>query len=181
MPDTEKVPVGIRKLQEVGLYNVVFEIDLGDSVYDFSKFSIDEMCQLVLKLVKYCHDNLNENAKVLFNFRDLPDVMPNHSDRLFRVVDFMAKLPPRLKLFGVVFEEPRGKSMPEECATWAKYIRKVMDINNWKGHLLVHVHEKFGYCDVTALEVRNWFKNKQVGFFKKRSQERSASLLSNSL
>ena len=36
---------------------------------------------------------------------------------------------------------------------WAKYIRKIMDMNNWNAHLLVHVHEKFGYSDAAVLEV----------------------------
>jgi hypothetical protein len=44
-----------------------------------------------------------------------------------------------------MFEEPRGKSLPEECGTWAKYIKKIMDDHKWKGQLLIHVHEKFGY------------------------------------
>jgi hypothetical protein len=52
-----------------------------------------------------------------------------------------------------MFEEPRGKSLPEECGTWAKYIKKIMDDHKWKGQLLVHVHEKFGYCDTIALQV----------------------------
>jgi hypothetical protein len=43
--------------------------------------------------------------------------------------------------------------LPEECGTWAKYIRKIMDDHKWKGHLLIHVHEKFGYSDATALQV----------------------------
>jgi hypothetical protein len=52
-----------------------------------------------------------------------------------------------------MFEEPRGKSLPEECGTWAKYIKKIMDEHKWKGQLLIHVHEKFGYGDATALQV----------------------------
>jgi hypothetical protein len=26
----------------------------------------------------------------------------------------------------LMFEEPRGKSLPEECGTWAKYIKKII-------------------------------------------------------
>ena len=139
------------------MWNVIFEIDLGDMVYDFTKFTIPQMCQLLKKWITWSHDNLHKDSKVFVNFRDLPDVMPEHSDRVFEVVDFLAKLPPKVRPFGLTFEESRGKSLPEECATWAKYIRKVMDDNEWKAHLLVHVHEKFGYCDVTALEVLNLF------------------------
>ncbi|KAJ8051178.1 hypothetical protein HOLleu_04643 [Holothuria leucospilota] len=153
VPDTENVPVGIRKLQAPGLYNVIFEVDLGDGVYDFKKFTIKDMCALLNKWNNWCFENLSPKAKVMFSFRDLPDTMPEHADRAFEVVSFLASLPANRRPFGMMFEEPRGKSLPEECGMWARYIRKVMDDNKWKGHLLVHVHEKFGYCDATALQV----------------------------
>ena len=28
-----------------------------------------------------------------------------------------------------------------------------MEDNQWKAHLLIHVHEKYGYAEVTALQV----------------------------
>ncbi|XP_072177566.1 uncharacterized protein [Diadema setosum] len=153
VPDFKNVPVGIRKLKPAGLYSVIFEVDLGDTVYDFTKFSIDDMCQLLSKWNDWCFDNLSPKAKVMFSFRDLPDVMPEDSDRVFKVTNFLARLPPNRRPFGMMFEEPRGKSVPEECGMWARYIRMVMDANDWKGHLLAHVHEKFGLCDMTALQV----------------------------
>ncbi|XP_071487601.1 uncharacterized protein [Diadema antillarum] len=153
VPDCVKVPVGIRKLKPAGLYSVIFEVDLGDGVYDFDKFSVANMCQLLSKWNNWCFENLSPKAKVMFSFRDLPDVMPDHPERVFEVTKFLATLPPERRPFGMMFEEPRGKSLPEECGMWAKYIRKVMTQNDWNGHLLVHVHEKFGYCDATALQV----------------------------
>ncbi|WAR25885.1 hypothetical protein MAR_011589 [Mya arenaria] len=153
VPDTEKLPVGLRKMQSAGLRNVIFEIDLGDSTYDFEKFTVDQMCALVEKLIRWCFENLSKKAKILINLRDPPEAMPGDADRVFRVVSFLSNLPKEIQLFGLIFEEPRGKSLPEECGTWAKYIREVMDDAEWKGHLLVHVHEKFGYLDATALEV----------------------------
>ncbi|XP_038054925.1 uncharacterized protein LOC119727133 [Patiria miniata] len=153
VPDTENVPVGIRKLQPAGLYSVIFEVDLGDGVYDFDNFSIQDLCELLNKWNNWCFENLSPKAKVMYSFRDLPDTMPDHSDRVFDVVSYLADLPADRRPFGLMFEEPRGKSLPEECGMWAKYIRKVMTDHGWKGHLLVHVHEKFGYCDATALHV----------------------------
>jgi len=153
VPDTEKVPVGIRKLKSAGLYSVIFEVDLGDGVYDFKKFSVKQLCQLLEKWIDWCLENLGPKTKTFFSFRDLPDVMPVHPQRPFKVVSFLANLPGKKRPFGMMFEEPRGKSLPEECGAWAKYIRRCMDENDWKGHLLVHVHEKFGYCDATALQV----------------------------
>jgi hypothetical protein len=153
VPDTETIPVGLRKMKEVGLYNVILEIDLGNSTYDFNKFTVDKCCLLLEKWIQWCYDNLNKNAKILINFRDIPDAMATGAVRVFQVVDFLCKLSASEGLFGLIFEEPRGKSLPEECGTWAKYIRKIMDDHKWKGHLLIHVHEKFGYSDATALQV----------------------------
>ncbi|XP_071792418.1 uncharacterized protein [Asterias amurensis] len=153
VPDSKRVPVGLRKMEKVGLYNIIFELDLSDITYDFTKFTMDDMCALLLKWITWCHERLHPEAKVFISFRDLPDTMPTHSERVFQTVDFLAKLPLNLRPFGLMFEEPRGKSVPEECGTFAKYIRKVMDANDWKGNLLVHVHEKYGYCDATALQV----------------------------
>ncbi|XP_052779242.1 uncharacterized protein LOC128216661 [Mya arenaria] len=153
VPDTKKLPVGLRMMQSAGLRNVIFEVDLGDSTYDFDKFSVDQLCAHLEKLVRWCFKNLSKKAKILFNLRDPPEAMAGDADRVFRVLSFLSNLPKEIQLFGLIFEEPRGKSLPEECGTWAKYIRKVMDDAKWKGHLLVHVHEKFGYLDATALEV----------------------------
>ena len=47
VPDTETIPVGLRKMKEVGLYNVILQIDLGDSTYDFNKFTVYKCCLLV--------------------------------------------------------------------------------------------------------------------------------------
>lgn len=152
VPDFENVPVGLRKMKELGLYNVIFEIDLGDATYDFSKFSTEEYCNLVSKWVTWCYDNLGSDSKILVNFRDIPDAIATDANRVFQTVDFLCKLSEPKHLFGLIFEEPRGKSLPEEVATWAKFFRQIMKDNHWNGHLLVHVHEKFGYGDATALE-----------------------------
>ena len=153
VPDTETVPVSLRKMKEIGLWNPILEVDLGNSTYNFDKFSMDDMCTLVEKWITWAHDNLHEESKVFINFRDLPDVMPNNPQRCLRLTQFLATLPERIRPFGIMFEEPRGQSLPEECGMWARYIRKVMDLNNYKAHLLVHVHEKFGYAEATALQV----------------------------
>ena len=156
VPETEQVPIGIKKLQKVGLYNVIFEVDLGDSTYDFDKFPVSEMCVLLKKWIQWCYDNLSKDAKIMVNLRDPPDVMPYHPERVFQLVEFLAKLPLDIRPFGMIFQEPRGKSLPEEVGMWAKHIRKIMLDNHWDGQLLIHVHEKFGYCDATALQVRRY-------------------------
>ncbi|KAH3854873.1 hypothetical protein DPMN_097431 [Dreissena polymorpha] len=120
---------------------------VGNSTYNFKKFTVGDMCSLIETLVKWVKTNLGSSSKILVSLRNQPDIMPTKPKRVFHVVDFLARLN---LLFGIIFEEPRGKSLLEECATWAKFIRKVMDSVNWKGNLLAHVHEKFGYMDATA-------------------------------
>ena len=43
VPDTETVPVSLRKMKEIGLWNPILEVDLGNSTYNFDKFSMDDM------------------------------------------------------------------------------------------------------------------------------------------
>ncbi|CAH1790966.1 unnamed protein product [Owenia fusiformis] len=150
-PDTENVPVGLLKIKEAGVRNVFFEMDLGDSTYDFDCFSVKEMCQLTKKWINWCYDNLHPNAKVLINIRDIGEVMDKYPWRVCKFVKSISKMPTQKRPFGLAFEES-GKSMPEECGQWARAIRNIMDDFDYKGRLLVHVHEKYGYCDATALE-----------------------------
>ena len=153
VPDTETVPVGLRKMKEFGLRNVILETDISDGCFDFSKFRLTKYFKLVKKWIVWAHENLDENAKVFINVRDLKDTMPTLSWRCFQYVDFLAQLPPRIRPIGVMFEEPGGGVLPEEVGNWTWSIRKVMDANKWRAHILVHVHEKFGFAESTALHV----------------------------
>ena len=154
VPDTKTVPLGLRKMKQYGLRNVILETDISDGCFNFNAFPLEEYCTLVKKWIIWAHDNLDETAKVFVNVRDLKDTMPTHSKRCFQYVEFLAKLPPKIRPIGLMFEEPGGGVLPEEVGNWARFIRKVMNRNKWKGHLLVHVHEKFGFADSTALHVR---------------------------
>ena len=153
VPNVTDVPLGLQKIYNYKMQNVVFEIDLGDAIYDFSKFTVADMCALIRKWIEWAHANLNGKKKIIVNIRDLPDFMPKKPERLFEVVDYLSKLPENLRLFALNFEEPRGLSVPEECGTWTRYMRKIMKDNNWDGHILVHVHDRYGYADATQLEV----------------------------
>ena len=61
IPDTETIPVGLLKMQKVGMYNVVFEIDHGDAVYDFNKFTMEQYNAQLLSLVKWVKTNLGKD------------------------------------------------------------------------------------------------------------------------
>ena len=157
MPDTKTVPLGLRKMKMYGLKNVILETDISDGCFNFDRFPLDEYCALVRKWIAWAHANLHNTATVFVNVRDLKDTMPTRSERCFQYVEFLARLPPEIRPIGLMFEEPGGGVLPEEVGNWARAIRKVMDANKWKAHLLVHVHEKFGFADSTALHVRKLF------------------------
>jgi len=152
VPDTETVPIGLSKLKKFGLYNVIFEVDLGDFIYDFEKFPMSEMCKLIKKWIVWAHENLNKDAKVCVSFRDLPDVLDDTAERAFALIDFLAQLPEDIRPFGLCYEEPTGDRVPEECLLWSKYIRQMMNEHNWNAHLLVHIHQKYGLQDATNLK-----------------------------
>jgi len=152
-PNTKIVPVALEKIKKSGLRNVIFEVDVGDSTYNFTEFPITSMCELLLKWINWCKTNLGKESKILVNFRDLSDAMPTDADRVFYVVSFIASLPEDVRPMGLIFEDPRGFSLPEEVGAWSRHIRQTMDEHDWKGYLLVHVHEKFGFVDSAAIEV----------------------------
>ncbi|XP_022087561.1 uncharacterized protein LOC110977603 [Acanthaster planci] len=150
--DKETVPVGLRRMKELGLWNPLLEVNLAEGAYNLLHCPIEDLLALLEKWIVWAHEHLHPETRVLVNLRDLPDAMPDSAHRVFRAVDFLARLPATLRPIGILFEEYKGLCMPEECGLWAKYIRQIMDANNWQGHLLVHVHEKFGFCYASQIQ-----------------------------
>lgn len=153
IPDTETVPSGIRKVKEFGLQNVIIDTDIGDNCIDMKRFSFEAYCKLLKERLIWIHENINENSLVFVNIRDLKDVMPTNPDRLVRYVEFMGRLPSNIRPRGIMFEEPGGGVLPEEVCSWTKMMRRVANLNDWDALILVHVHERFGFADSTALHV----------------------------
>ena len=152
--DTEKVPISLIKNKKYGLYNVVFEVDLANSdcAWD-TKFTVDDMCQLILKWMRWVYDNINEKARLMLNFRDFPIAMAQTPERLLKIVNFLAKLPPDTRMFGLAFEDPMGEFLPEELESWTASVRSVMDANGWSsGKLLVHIHQKWDLQTASQLD-----------------------------
>lgn len=90
---------------------------------------------------------------MLVNFRDIGEAVQQDPTRIFKATDFMGKLPEKIRPFGLLFEDVSGNVLPEEVGDWAQLIRAAMDANEWKGHLLAHVHEKYGFSDASQLQV----------------------------
>ena len=152
--DTKTLPIGLEKMQKFGLWNPIIEIDLADKSVDNEKFTVEDVCQLLLQWINWVLENLSSNAKILVNLRDLPSAMTSKTpERVFIVVSFLASLPPEKRPLGMMYEEPTGKYLPEEVGAWTAGIRRVMDRFNWEsGKLLAHVHKRWGIGDTVQLE-----------------------------
>lgn len=152
VPDTDTIPVGLRKMKELGIRNAVIEFDSVWSGIDYKKFKVNVIKRLLSERMAWCRKNLTEDSKIIFNFRDLPDAMIKKPKRIFKIVNYLSSLPPNERPFGLIFEES-GKYLPEELGAWTAAIRREMDDCGFQdGHLLVHVHEQWGLADSTQLE-----------------------------
>ena len=154
VPDTDSIPVALKKMKDFKLRNPIFEIDLLDKNIDWeSKFTVESMCQLILKRINWTYDNLSKEAKIFVNLRDFPFAMKAVPERVLTVVRYLATLPVEKRIFGLIYEEPTGKFLPEELGIWTSSVRRVMNSNNWEsGKLLAHVHKKWGLAETVQLE-----------------------------
>ena len=154
---TGTIPIAMKKNHEYGIPNTIFEIDLAnDNVEWETKFTIDDMCQLMYNQMKWTYSNITENARILFNFRDFPDAMTKAPKRVLYVLQFLSKLPSKERPFAVLFEEPTGESLPEELEAWTMSLRRTMTACGWQdGKILVHVHQKWDLQTAAQLDCLN--------------------------
>ena len=111
------------------------------------------MCELVLERMNWSRQCLSSSAKIFINLRDFPLVMEEIPERALEVVAWLSALPPNQRPYGIFFEEPTGKYLPDEVGAWTASVRRVMDKNGWTtGLLLAHVHEKWGFAEAVQLE-----------------------------
>ena len=152
IPDTKTVPIGLRKMKDLGIKNAIIELDLVWAGIDYRHFKVAAIKQLLYDRMAWCRENLSKDCKILFNLRDLPDGMVKKPRRILKIVNYLSSLPPEERAFGLVFEES-GKYLPEELGAWTAAVRREMNDCGFKeGHLLVHVHEQWGMADSTQLE-----------------------------
>ena len=152
--DTTSIPVGMKKMKQHGLCNPIIEIDLDDKRVDWGgRFTVENMCELLLQRIEWSLKHLSKDAKIFVNFRDFPFVMIGVPERVLAVTRYLALLPAPKRPFGLIYEEPTGNHLPNEVGAWSASVRRVMDAHDWPtGHLLVHVHEKWGLAETIQLE-----------------------------
>lgn len=150
----QDMPVGLKKMEEYKIRNPIFEIDLAkcDECGDDNYTQI--ICNLLKKRIDYTYENLASDAKIFVNLRDFPFAMATleYTNRVFEIVKFVGSMPKDVRPFGIMFEEPTGRVLPESVGGWTKAIRMLMDRCDWKsGHLLAHIHKKWDFSEVTQL------------------------------
>ena len=47
VPNKDSIPLHLEKMKQLGFFNGVFEIDLGDSAWDWDQFTVEDMCELI--------------------------------------------------------------------------------------------------------------------------------------
>ena len=79
--------------------------------------------------------------------------MTTAPERVLAVTQYLGSLPQELRPFGLLYEEPTGKSLPEQLGIWTAAVREIMDSCGWRtGKLLTHIHEKWGLGEASVLE-----------------------------
>ena len=152
--DTETIPISLRKNKHFGLRNVVFECDLVDKNVKWDeKMTLESMCQLLQKWIKWVKNNIHKDGRILLNLRDFPMAMSSNPQRVLKFVQLLSQLPNHLKIFALCFEDSMGEYLPEELEAWTASLRRTIDANGWKdGKVLVHIHEKWGLQTATQLD-----------------------------
>ena len=56
-------------------------------------------------------------------------------------------------IWALVYEDNEGNGLPEHIGVWAKSISDIIKRNESDAHLLVHIHERFGFCQSSVMQV----------------------------
>lgn len=152
VPEEDKIPIGLLKCKELGIHNVMMEFDLVYYGINYKVFTMKKLCALMSKRFKWIRENISPNSRIFVNIRDFSDCFLKKPRRLFKLVNYLSSLPENERIFGIAYEEG-GTNYPEQLAVWTECTRQEMDKCGWKdGHLIVHVHEKFGFCNAVNMD-----------------------------
>ena len=47
IPNEDVIPLAMEKMKKLGFFNVVFEVDLGDSIWDFDAYPMEKFLKLM--------------------------------------------------------------------------------------------------------------------------------------
>ena len=152
--DSSKIPTQLQKIQKYGILNPFFEVDLASKKIDWdNKFTVDDICQILYKLIMWTYNNISSTSRIAVNFRDYGIVMKEAPERFFGVLKFLSRLPAHHRPWCLAIEDATGDALHVELASWIQTTRSVMTKNGWKsGKLIVHIHQKFDLSTASQLE-----------------------------
>ena len=61
--------------------------------------------------------------------------------------------PKEYNIWALVYEDNEGNGLPEHIGGWAKAISDIIKRNDSDANLLVHIHERFGFCQSSVMQV----------------------------
>ena len=135
VPDVVAIPVGLKKMKEFGIKHPIIEVDFVYSGIDYEKFTPDDIDKLLSDRMGWVRKNLSKEARIFINLRDFPAAMSSKPERIFQVVHYLSSLPQTERPFGLMYEDPSGKYMPEQLGVWTAAIRKEMDDCGFKAKM----------------------------------------------
>ena len=148
-----KFPVALEKAKKYGIRNIMFESDIANPECKWGDtWTVQDHCQMLLKLFRWVRTELHKDAKIMVNLRDLTVAMSRAPERLLEIVHFISSLPPEERIFSLAYEDIVGDSVPEELGVWTASVRKVMNSCGWAdGKFIVHVHQQWDLQTASAL------------------------------
>ncbi|XP_028397816.1 uncharacterized protein LOC114521550 [Dendronephthya gigantea] len=153
IPDTETIPIGLKKMKELSIRNPIIEADLFYPSIDSKVFNVEAINKLFSQRMRWVRENLSKEANIFINLRDFSEAMTNKPERVLKVVNYLSSLPAHQRPFDLIYEEATGNHLPDQLAFWTAAVRKEMNECGFQdGHLLVHIHEKWGMAQVSQLE-----------------------------
>ncbi|XP_066919346.1 uncharacterized protein, partial [Clytia hemisphaerica] len=145
----DDLPIGLQKCKDLNLPNPIIEVDLAYFAFDYEKWTLDKICKLLDKRIKWTRQNVSQDSKIYINFRDFAEAMAKAPERVLGLVRYVSSYRP--KLTGILYEE-LGNNFPEEMAIYTRSVKNIMDSCGYDGHLLIHVHHQWGLSDASVLE-----------------------------
>ena len=145
----EGIPIGLQKCRDLGIPNVILEVDLAHFPKD-TNFKHKARCDLFKERFNWIKKNLSPESKILINLRDLPVAVEKKTALAFKTIQFLAQYRPQI--FAIITEEPSGKYFPEQLGMMTKSCVDLMRSHGFDGHFLVHIHEQWGLHNAGALE-----------------------------
>merc|ERR1712180_315232 len=108
----DDLPIGLLKSKQLGIKNVIIELDLLYYNIDYKVFNAEAMCDLVIQRLQWIQENLGADSLACINIRDFAEAMKYYPNRVFKIVNFVSSLKPPLRPFAILYEE-LGKYLPE--------------------------------------------------------------------